>query len=79
MAAPGEDSTGLTGPVVLEEPGTYLFICLIPRDAPPDEVLAAAEAFMASGQTDGAPDYPETGPPHSVAGMVATVTVADAP
>lgn len=76
LAPPGEDSTGLpVPPLTLEEPGRYLFLCLIPTDAPPDDVMAAVEEFVASGQQEGAPDYPQTGPPHVQNGMHAEVTV----
>ena len=76
LAPPGEDSTGLpVPPLTVEQPGRYVFACFIPTDAPPDEVMAAVAAFVESGETEGAPAYPETGPPHAVNGMIAEVTV----
>lgn len=80
VAPPGQDSTALPiPPLVLEQPGNYIFICLLPTGAPPDEVLAAIADFAAAGFPEGeAPDYPETGPPHAVNGMFAEVTITAA-
>jgi len=77
LAPPGADSTmAPTPPLVLEQPGRYVFLCIIPTDAPPDEVMAAVQAFVEAGAPEGeAPDYPETGPPHFVQGMFAEVHV----
>ncbi len=79
LAPPGGDSTEFPAPpLTLEQPGRYLFACLIPTDAPPDEVLQAARDFAESGATEGAPAYPETGPPHVANGMFAEVEVTGA-
>lgn len=76
LAPPGADSTALpVPPLTLEQPGRYVFLCIIPTNAPPDEVMAAVQAFVESGEEEGAPDYPETGPPHFVNGMFAEVHV----
>lgn len=76
LAPPGEDSTAVpTPPLTLEQPGRYLFVCLLPVGAPPEDVLQAAEEFAQSGATEGAPAYPETGPPHVTRGMFAEVEV----
>ncbi len=77
LAPPGASSTALpTPPLTLEQPGTYAFICILPTDGPPDEVMAAVSAFMERGAPEGeAPDYPDTGPPHFTQGMWAEVTV----
>lgn len=76
LAPPGGLSADSPAPpLTLEQPGRYLFACLIPTDAPPDEVLEAAQEFVESGATEGAPAYPETGPPHAANGMFAEVTV----
>lgn len=76
MAPPGGSSTEFPAPpLILEQPGRYLFACLIPTDAPPEEVLEAAREFAESGATEGEPDYPQTGPPHLANGMFAEVEI----
>lgn len=76
LAPPGADSASLPAPAVLTEPGRYALVCLIPTGAPPDEVMAAVQAFIeAGGDAPGGPDYPDTGPPHVVNGMFADVVV----
>ncbi|MBW3664181.1 MAG: hypothetical protein KY469_13865 [Actinobacteria bacterium] len=77
LAPPGASSTALPAPpLTLTEPGRYLFACFIPTGAPPDEVMAAVQAFLEAGAPeDGGPEYPETGPPHVTQGMAAEVTV----
>ena len=77
LAPPGASSTALPAPpAVIEQPGRYIFACMIPTDAPPDEVMAAVAGFIEAGAPeDGAPEYPETGPPHVAQGMFAEVTV----
>lgn len=76
IAPPGGDSGEVPAPpLVLEEPGRYMFACFIPTGAPPQEVMAALREFAASGATEGAPDYPDTGPPHVTQGMGAEVIV----
>ncbi len=77
LAPPGASSTALPAPpATIEQPGRYIFACMIPTDAPPDEVMAAVQAFIEAGAPEGgAPEYPETGPPHVVQGMFAEVTV----
>lgn len=77
LAPPGGSSADSpVPPLTIEQPGRYLFACLIPTDAPPDEVLQAVQEFAESGATEGAPAYPETGPPHAANGMFAEVTVS---
>lgn len=77
LAPPGADSTmAPTPPLTLEQPGRYVFLCIIPTNAPPDEVMAAVQAFVEAGAPEGeGPDYPQTGPPHFVNGMFAEVFV----
>lgn len=77
LAPPQSDSTGLPAPpLVLEQPGRYAFVCFIPTGAPPDEVMQAVADFIEAGAPeDGAPAYPETGPPHAANNMWAEVTV----
>lgn len=75
--APPEGSSADIGmpPLVVEQPGRYVFACLIPTGAPPEEVLQAVRDFAESGATEGEPDYPQTGPPHAANGMFTEVTV----
>lgn len=68
VAPPGADGFAPEGPVVLDQPGRYLFICAIPTGADP----AALAEVAASGGT--AADL-EGGPPHFVNGMVAETVV----
>jgi plastocyanin len=77
LAPPGASSAALPAPpLTLTEPGRYLFACFIPTGAPPDEVMAAVQAFIEAGAPeDGEPEYPDTGPPHVAQGMAAEVTV----
>lgn len=77
LAPPMADSASSPAPpLVVAEPGRYLFVCLIPTGAPPDEVMAAVQDFVEAGAPEGdAPDYPETGPPHAANGMFAEVTI----
>jgi plastocyanin len=56
------------GEMVLEEPGRYLLVCMIPTGADPEEWFEVAEA------TPGPPDVPG-GPPHVAEGMWAEITV----
>lgn len=70
---------GVEGPpltsVTLQEPGRYLFLCGLPKDGPPQDIVDAAVAFVNSGQEGGSPEYPQTGPPHFTLGMVAETEV----
>lgn len=78
LAPPGSSSDEAPAPpLTLDEPGRYAFICGIPTDAPPDEVMQAVQDFIEGGGS-GEPDYPETGPPHFEQGMFAEVTVTAA-
>lgn len=76
LAPPGGSSAeSPTPPLVLQQPGRYVFACFIPTGAPPEEVLEAVREFAESGATEGEPDYPQTGPPHIANGMFAEVDV----
>lgn len=77
MAGPGDSATtGPLGPAVLDQSGRYLVICFLPTGAPPEEVFAAVDAYVDAGAPeDGAPEYPETGPPHAANGMYTELTV----
>lgn len=69
VAMPGESGFAPEGPVVLDEPGRYLLLCLIPTGADP----AAYEEAMASGASE-APQA-DGGPPHVAQGMAAELVV----
>ena len=69
IAMPGESGVAPEGPVVLDESGRYLLLCLIPTGADP----AAYEEAMTSGATDG-PQI-DGGPPHVAEGMAAELVV----
>lgn len=68
VAEPGEDGFAPTGPMVLTEPGRYLFLCSVPTGADPAEVIKI-------GQEGGQASEAEGGPPHLVHGMYGAVTV----
>lgn len=69
VAAPGSDGMVVEGDLVVDEPGRYLMVCLIPTDADPEEYLRAA------AEAEGGPPQVEGGPPHLVNGMYAELTV----
>ncbi len=73
-AVDGAPSDGMVveGSAVLEEPGRYAIICLIPTGADPDAYLAAA------AEAEGGPPDVPGGPPHAIEGMVAELTVVPA-
>lgn len=72
VAPPGAPSGMVVeGSGVLDEPGRYALICVIPTGADPDEYLAAAAA------AEGGPPQVDGGPPHIVEGMFAEVTVVE--
>lgn len=77
LAGPGENAAaGPLGPLQLGEPGRYAVLCFLPTGAPPEEIFAAVDAFVEAGAPeDGAPEYPETGPPHVANGMATELTV----
>ncbi len=70
LAAPNAPGMTVVGDGTLNEPGRYALICLIPTGADPDEYLAAAAASDGPPQVDG-------GPPHTVEGMFAEITVVE--
>ncbi len=65
---PDGESAAPQGPLVLDEPGRYIFACFVPEGADPDEFRGA----MAGAE--GPPDV-EGGPPHVALGMFAELTV----
>jgi len=66
FAYPGEKGATPQGPLVLTQPGRYLFVCTIPTGADPAAYRAAPP---------GPPPEVPGGPPHVAAGMVTEVTV----
>lgn len=58
------------GPVTLDEPGRYAFVCFLPVGVSDEDF----EAMMAAGPEGSPPPLPE-GPPHFAEGMWAEVTV----
>ncbi|MGI9603306.1 MAG: hypothetical protein ACR2QE_15580 [Acidimicrobiales bacterium] len=73
VAYPGEAGFAPEGPVVLEEPGRYAFLCLIPTGADPVVYRETVDANIEAG-IPGPPDV-EGGPPHVVEGMFAQAIV----
>ncbi|MEM7322773.1 MAG: hypothetical protein AAF531_06790 [Actinomycetota bacterium] len=70
LAGPDEEGQAVVGSATLDQPGRYVFFCLIPTEADPDAYLEAAAT------SDGPPDVPG-GPPHFVQGMWAEVEVTE--
>lgn len=70
VAAPQEPGRVVNGELVLDEPGRYALLCLIPTGADPEEFMAAA------AESDGPPEV-DGGPPHTVEGMYAEIVVED--
>jgi hypothetical protein len=68
VAAPRDDGVVVVGDGVLDEPGRYALVCIIPTGADPDEYLTEAAT------SDGPPDV-AGGPPHVANGMFAEITV----
>lgn len=69
IAFPGEEGFAPQGPLVLEQPGRYLLVCMIPTGADPQAYReAAAQPSEGPPQVDG-------GPPHIANGMWAPLTV----
>lgn len=62
--------------VTIDEPGRYVFLCLLPQNAPPAEIAASIAEYLARNGEGGPPAHPETGPPHAVAGMATEVTIS---
>lgn len=58
------------GPVTLEEPGRYAFVCFLPQGITDEAIMQAAQE-TAPGEE---PSFPE-GPPHFTLGMWSEVTV----
>jgi hypothetical protein len=69
IAPPAADGTVVEGTGVLDEPGRYAIVCVIPTGADPDEYLAAA------AEAEGGPPEVDGGPPHIAEGMFAEVVV----
>ncbi len=63
VAAPRSEGFLAEGSAILDEPGRYVVMCLIPTGADPDEYLAAA------AEAEGGPPDVAGGPPHFVEGM----------
>jgi hypothetical protein len=71
IAPPGEQGFAVEGTGVLDEPGRYALLCVIPTGADPGEYLAAA------AEAEGGPPDVEGGAPHIAAGMYAELTVVE--
>lgn len=77
IAPPAVDGTPTDGMVVegsamLDQPGRYAIVCVIPTGADPDAYLAAA------AEAEGGPPDVPGGPPHAIEGMWAEVVVLPA-
>lgn len=70
VALPGEEGVAVEGDGSLNDPGRYLFLCLIPVGADPD---VYAEAMQ--NPEDGPPEVEDAGPPHFVEGMFSEAVV----
>ena len=68
IAFPNEAGFTPEGPVVLGQPGRYIFVCTIPVGADP-------AAYRAAAQKGGGPVEVPGGPPHVARGMVTEVRV----
>lgn len=71
VAPPGEAGFAVEGSGVLDEPGRYALICVIPTGADPQEYLTAA------AEAEGGPPQVDGGAPHIAAGMYAELTVVE--
>ncbi len=69
IAPPAAEGMVVEGTGVLDEPGRYAIVCVIPTGADPDEYLAAAAA------SEGGPPDVDGGPPHIASGMFGEVVV----
>lgn len=69
IAPPSAEGMVVEGTGVLDEPGRYAIVCVIPTGADPDEYLAAAAA------AEGGPPEVDGGPPHTAEGMFAEIVV----
>ncbi len=69
VAPPTAEGMVVEGTGVLDEPGRYAIVCVIPTGADPDEYLAAA------AEAEGGPPDVDGGPPHIAQGMFAELTV----
>ena len=68
IAFPNEPGFTPEGPVVLNQPGRYIFVCTIPVGADP-------AAYRAAAQKGGGPVEVPGGPPHVARGMVTELKV----